>query len=133
MFQRNWFYARASMNKSRLGRKKRGNIVPRIGLIAGSGRFPLYFAEAAKMSGNEVIAIAIREEASPEIEKLVSEVHWYHIGELQNVIDTFKKADVHRMVMAGKVTKALIFENIHPDKRLMGLLKKVPTMTDTAL
>lgn len=105
----------------------------RIGLIAGSGRFPLYFAEAAKMSGNEVIAIAVREETSPEIERIASQVHWFHVGEMQNMIDTFKEAGVNKMVMAGKITKALIFENIHPDKRLMELFKRVPNMTDTSL
>jgi DUF1009 family protein len=107
--------------------------VSRIGLIAGSGRFPIYFAMAAKQSGTEVVAVAIREETSPELEKLVSEIHWFHVGELQSMIDTFKNADIQRMVMAGKITKTLIFDNIRPDKRLLEVFKKIPNMNDDIL
>ncbi len=105
----------------------------RIGLIAGSGRFPLYFALAAKQSGSEVVAVAIREETSPELEKHVSQIHWFHVGELQNMIDTFKNAGVNRMVMAGKITKTLIFDKIHPDSRLLEVFKKIPNLNDDIL
>jgi len=38
------------------------------GLIAGNGRFPLLALEAARQMGDEVVAVAIREEASKEVE-----------------------------------------------------------------
>ncbi len=38
------------------------------GLIAGNGRFPLLALETARKMGDEVVAVAIREEASPEVE-----------------------------------------------------------------
>ena len=37
------------------------------GMIAGNGRFPVLALEAARQAGMEVVAIAIKEEASPEI------------------------------------------------------------------
>ena len=40
------------------------------GLIAGNGRFPVLALEAAKKAGLDVVAIGIKEEASPEIEPL---------------------------------------------------------------
>jgi len=107
--------------------------VPRIGLIAGNGRFPIYFAQAAKLGGNEVVAVAIREETSPELESLVSQIHWFHVGELQGMIDTFLNAGIERLVMAGKITKTLMFERIRPDARLMKVFEKTPIRNDDAL
>ena len=40
----------------------------RYGLIAGNGRFPVLALEAARKAGIEIVAIGIKEEASPEIE-----------------------------------------------------------------
>ena len=105
----------------------------RIGLIAGNGRFPLYFADSAKKGGNEVVAVAIKEETSPELEKLVDSIHWFHVGELQGMIDTFLNSKVDRIVMAGKITKTLMFEEIRPDTRLMKVFEKTPIRNDEAL
>ncbi len=43
----------------------------RLGLIAGNGRFPILFAQSAKAKRIHIIAVAIEDEASPEIEKYV--------------------------------------------------------------
>ena len=40
----------------------------RWGLIAGNGRFPFLVLEAARSQGIEMAVIALREEASPELE-----------------------------------------------------------------
>jgi len=107
--------------------------VSRIGLIAGNGRFPLYFADSARKGGNEVVAVAIKEETSPELENLVDKIHWFHVGELQGMIDTFLETKVDRIIMAGKITKTLMFEKIRPDARLMKVFEKTPIRNDEAL
>jgi len=107
--------------------------VPVIGLIAGSGRFPLYFAEAARQGGHEVIAIAIKEETSQELEKMVDQIHWFHVGELQGMIDTFLSRGIDRLVMAGKITKTRMFNQLKPDARLMRVFEKTPVRNDDAL
>ena len=40
-----------------------------LGLIAGNGRFPFLVAQAARRAGRRVVAVAIREEAAPELER----------------------------------------------------------------
>ncbi|HYZ84802.1 MAG TPA: LpxI family protein, partial [Bryobacteraceae bacterium] len=40
------------------------------GLIAGNGRFPILALESARTLGHEIVAVGIKEEASPEIEGL---------------------------------------------------------------
>lgn len=105
----------------------------RIGLLAGCGRFPQYFAKAAKKSGYEVIAVAINNETSKEIEGMVDRIEWFNVGSLQSMIDVFVKAGVEKMVMAGGVTKTTMFTNIQPDARFLKVLSKVKNNNDDAL
>jgi len=107
--------------------------VPVIGLIAGNGRFPLYCARAAREGGYEVIAVAIKEETSPELEKIVDHIRWFHVGELQGMIDTFLGRGIDRLVMAGKITKTHMFNTLRPDARLMRVFEKTPIRNDDAL
>ena len=64
---------------------------PRYGLIAGNGRFPILALEEARRLGHQVVAIALREEASPEVETLAWRCHWISIGELGKLIEILKK------------------------------------------
>lgn len=105
----------------------------RIGLLAGCGRFPLYFAKAAKKSGYEVVAVAINNETSKEIEGEVDHVEWFNVGSLQSMIDVFLKAGIDNMVMAGGVTKTTMFTNVQPDARFMKVFAKVKNNNDDAL
>jgi DUF1009 family protein len=52
------------------------------GLIAGEGRFPLLVLQSAKQQGHEMVAVAIKEEASPEIEQWADRCYWISLGEL---------------------------------------------------
>lgn len=103
----------------------------RIGLIAGNGTFPLIFARSAKAKGVEVIAIAINEETSMDIEKLVSKTYWLGVGELEGLLKILKEEHIRSIVMAGQVKHKLIFDsNIKIDKKmefLLGRLKNKQT------
>jgi hypothetical protein len=50
------------------------------GLIAGNGRFPFLVLEGARSQGIEMAVIALKEEASPELEKVTKRVHWVSLG-----------------------------------------------------
>jgi DUF1009 family protein len=106
----------------------------KLGLIAGNGRFPFLVLDAARAEGYEVIVAAIKEEASPEIESRgASAVHWLSLGELSNLIDTFKHEGVQRAVMAGQVKHKQIFSSIRPDWRLAKLLLSLGTRNTDSL
>ena len=62
----------------------------RYGMIAGNGRFPMLALEAARKAGVEVVAIGIKEEASPEIEPLALRCHWISLGALSRLIEICK-------------------------------------------
>jgi len=57
------------------------------GLIAGNGRFPFLVLEGARSQGIEMSVIALREEASPELERTAKRLHWVGLGELGRTID----------------------------------------------
>jgi UDP-2,3-diacylglucosamine hydrolase len=105
----------------------------RYGLIAGNGRFPVLALESARRLGHEVIVIAIREEASPEIESLALRCHWISLGELSKLIEILKREDITEVVMAGQVKHAKIFSSIRPDWRLAKLLMSLPAKNTDGL
>ncbi len=106
----------------------------RIGLIAGSGRFPLLVLDAARSRGAEVVVAAIHEEAFPEIESRgAAAVHWMSLGELGKLIDTFKREGVSQAIMAGQVRHKQIFSSIRPDWRMAKLLLSLRARNTDAL
>lgn len=106
----------------------------KLGLIAGNGKFPFLVLDAAQAQGFDVVVAAIKEETSPEIKSRgAAAVHWFSLGELSRLIDTFKKEGVNRAVMAGQVKHKQIFSSIRPDWRLAKLLLSLRTRNTDAL
>jgi hypothetical protein len=106
----------------------------RLGLIAGNGKFPFLVLDAARAQGYEVVVVAIKEEASPEIESRgAAAVHWVSLGELSRLIETFQGAGVKRAIMAGQVKHKQIFSSIRPDWRLAKLLLSLTTRNTNSL
>jgi UDP-2,3-diacylglucosamine hydrolase len=77
-----------------------------LGLLAGSGRFPIAFAEKARSVGIPVVCVGIRHEASQELAQLAGRFYWSGIARLGRMIRCFKREGVRRLVMAGKIRKA---------------------------
>jgi UDP-2,3-diacylglucosamine hydrolase len=92
------------------------------GIIAGNGRFPVLALESARRQGDEAIAIAIKEEASADIERVAARCHWVSLGELGKLIAICKSEGITQIMMAGQVKHAKIFSSIRPDWRLVKLL-----------
>jgi DUF1009 family protein len=102
-------------------------------MIAGNGRFPMLALEAARKAGVEVVAIGIKEEASPEIEPLALRCHWISLGALSRLIEICKQEDITQVMMCGQVKHAKIFSAIVPDWRLAKLLFSLDTKNTDAL
>ena len=108
-------------------------MTPKLGIIAGNGRFPFLVLDAALAQGYEVVVAAIKEETSPEIESRGATVHWLSLGELSKLIETFRREGVTRAVMAGQVKHKQIFSSIRPDWRLAKLLLSLDLRNTDAL
>jgi UDP-2,3-diacylglucosamine hydrolase len=103
------------------------------GLIAGNGRFPFLVLEAARSQGIDMAVIAIREEASPELEKIATRLHWVSLGELSRTLELLHREGVTRAVMAGQVKHNKIFSSIRPDWKLAKLLFSLPLKNTDSL
>jgi DUF1009 family protein len=111
--------------------------VPRIGLIAGNGRFPFLALQGARSLGYDVTVVAVKEEAFPELEDAAREagadLHWVSLGHLGKCIKVLRQADVKQAIMAGQVKHAKIFSGIVPDLTLLSVLTKLRSRNTDAL
>jgi DUF1009 family protein len=95
-----------------------------VGLLAGSGRFPIVFAESARQQGYKVACVGIRYEAPEELRDLCDSFQLVGISKLGGMIRAFKRAGVREIVMAGKVTKSVMYTpfrivRLWPDLRML--------------
>ena len=105
----------------------------RWGLIAGNGRFPFLVLEAARSQGIDMAVIALREEASPELERAAKRLHWVSLGELSRTLELLHQENVTHAVMAGQVKHNKIFSSIRPDWKLAKLLFSLPRKNTDSL
>src|SRR5579862_6422130 len=112
------------------------NLAPlsaRWGLIAGNGKFPFLVLEGARSQGIEMAVIALREEASPELESVAQRLHWVSLGELSRTLELLHREGVTHAVMAGQVQHNKIFSAIRPDWKLAKLLFSLPRKNTDSL
>lgn len=100
------------------------NIKPlkRIGLIAGSGQFPIIFSKAAKSRGFSVYSVAYLNETDPQLEDDVDAIEWIHLGQVKRLIKFFHKNNIKEAVMMGAITKTKMFSNVKPDTKAISLI-----------
>jgi hypothetical protein len=107
--------------------------MPRLGLIAGNGRFPLLFVEAAKAEGVEIIAVAHEGETPGEITQLIPTVTWVRVGELGKIITTFQRAGIIQAVMAGGISKVGALAHFQPDERGLAFISRLSSLKDDVI
>lgn len=105
----------------------------RIGLIAGKGKFPLFFIRALRKEGREVVAFAVRNEAFPRIEKEIKKVYWIGLGELGKLIKILREEGIEELAMVGKISKGSLFTNLRLDDEARSLLAKLKDQSDDSL
>lgn len=106
----------------------------KIGLIAGEGRFPIIFAQKAKLNNVDIIAVGIKSKTNKKLKKYVEKAYYVKLGEFKKLINYFKKHNIKVAVMAGKVPKVSIFDKrIIADKELKELLNRVKDKKDVSL
>ncbi|MDD2703290.1 MAG: UDP-2,3-diacylglucosamine diphosphatase LpxI [Candidatus Omnitrophica bacterium] len=81
----------------------------KIGLIAGNRRFPFLSAEAARMKGYSVVAVAIKGDTSPVLRRHVDRIYWLKLAEFRKMLDVFKAEGINKVVMAGQISPHRLF------------------------
>jgi len=105
----------------------------RIGLIAGSGQFPLLFSKAAAKKGLGVFTVAYVNEADPALSGLSEEIQWLHLGQIKRLIRFFKQNKVRHAVMLGAVRKTRLFSDLKPDMKAIAIIAGMRHTHDDAV
>lgn len=82
----------------------------RVGLLAGAGRFPIVFAEAARRQGLHVVGVGVLGMASDELADVCSQYFTTPLARVGRAIRLFKRHRVQQAVMAGKIEKVVLFQ-----------------------
>ncbi|MEC4684637.1 MAG: UDP-2,3-diacylglucosamine diphosphatase LpxI [Nitrospirota bacterium] len=94
----------------------------KIGIVSGKGELPCLLAREARRLGYYVVVIALDPIAGP-MNGCADEVKRINVGRLGEIIKTLKASGVQEAIMAGKVSKSLIYQGkIMPDIRAVKLL-----------
>jgi UDP-2,3-diacylglucosamine hydrolase len=109
---------------------KPGNI---LGIIAGNGVFPIEVAKTLGRNGIKLIAVAHLNETRPELERIVDQITWIKVGELQKIVDTFKDAGVSEAAMAGGISRARLVDSFAPDARALKMLSGLTRFSDDSV
>ena len=97
----------------------------RIGLIAGSGQFPIIFSREASARHYAVYAVAHRNETDPSLEEHVTAIEWIHLGQFKRALRFFKKHQVDQTVMMGAIDKTRLFRDVRPDTKAIAMAAKM--------
>ena len=104
-----------------------------IGIIAGSGQFPLLFIEAARKAGRTIFVVAHKGETIDEVAEAADQFCWVKLGQLGKVISFFRSNRVGEAVFLGPITKTRIFRDIMPDLKALTLWNSIDRKQDDAI
>lgn len=104
-----------------------------LAVMAGLGWMPVEAVRESVRRGEKPVVIALVEGSAPELEAEAHRFHHLTLGGLDRIISTLQEAGVKRAILAGKVTKELLFRDFVPDARMAALLARVPDHSDDTL
>jgi len=105
----------------------------KIGLIAGSGQFPMLFSKTAVEKGFSIYTAAYVNEADQELTQLSEKIQWLHLGQVKRLIKFFKQNNVNRAVMLGAVRKTRLFTDVKPDMKAIAIIAGMRHTHDDAI
>lgn len=83
---------------------------PRVGLLAGWGRYPIVVAGALRRQGFAVHCLGVEGHADPALPALCASYETIGMGKIGRAIRYFRRHGVERATMAGKFQKTLLFQ-----------------------
>lgn len=96
-----------------------------LGIIAGSGAYPLAVARSARADGvPKIVAAAFLGETDEALVSAVDEIHWLRVGQLAKLLNCFRGSGVTHSMMAGQIAPKNLFE-LRPDWKALLLLARL--------
>ena len=98
-----------------------------LGIIAGSGAFPLLVIQEARNQGYNCVVAAIKGAAGNTLQDRAQFLEWFDVNEIRRVVSFFKKHGIQEAVFAGKVDHRIIFKKKNLDEESFALKEKTPS------
>ena len=96
-----------------------------LGIIAGSGAYPLQVAQSARRFGvTKVVAAAFTNETDPALAERVDAIEWLRVGQLSRLLAFFKSCGIQHAMMAGQIAPKNLFD-VRPDVKTLLLLARL--------
>ena len=105
----------------------------KLGVIAGSGEFPIHVCQEARGMGYTCVVAGIKGEAANILTEQTENFAWFDVHEIGNLIAFFQNNQVSEAVFAGKIDHRIIYKSEELHKALPLLLGTGQDWTPTAL
>ena len=106
---------------------------PRIGLIAGAGEVPVYFARKASSAGARLVSIGFTDEIHAQLSPFAETSYSIGIGKTSKIFNTLKEENIEDVLILGKVDKSVIFRLQLFDMRTLKFLNQLKNKEDKTL
>jgi DUF1009 family protein len=105
----------------------------KIGLIAGSGEVPIYFARKASQLGINIVSVGFSDEIQNGLKPYSEKSYSIGVGQAGKILATFKENNVKNLLVLGKVDKSIVFKLQKFDIKALKFLKNIVTHEDKVL
>ena len=105
-----------------------------MGLIAGTGQFPVLLAQAASSLDRRLVAFGVEGYTDRSVEPFCVKTHYVAMGELEKLLTLLKENRIRQVLLAGGLPKKEIYNpSVSFDGAAQGLLKGTSNKGDDHL
>lgn len=102
----------------------------RIGLIAGAGEIPIYFAKKAHEEGRRIVSVAFTDEIDARLKPFVEKNYSIGLAKSGKILKTLEEESIKDILILGKVEKKMIFRPQLFDLETLKLILSFRTRQD---
>ena len=102
----------------------------RIGLIAGAGDIPVYFAQKAHENGLRIVSVAFTDEIEAGLKPYVEKSYSIGLAKSGKILKTLEEEKIRDVLIVGKVEKKMIFKPQLFDLETLKLIMSFRTHQD---
>jgi DUF1009 family protein len=85
-------------------------VAQRIGLIAGAGEIPVYFAKKAHEDGIRIVSVSFTDEIDARLKPFVEKNYSISLAKSGKIFKTLEEENIKDILIIGKVEKKMIFK-----------------------
>jgi len=105
-------------------------VAQRIGLIAGAGEIPVYFAKKAHEDGIRIVSVSFTDEIDARLKPFVEKNYSISLAKTGKILKTLEQENIKDILIIGKVEKKMLFKPQLFDLETLKLIMSFRTHQD---